>query len=149
MIDQDRILSSLPYSEPFLFVDKLIEISDTHILGEYTFSKDSYFYRGHFTNHPVTPGVILTECMAQIGLACLGIHLLDISQEKHQIKAGIALSETQVLYSKPVYPGEKVTVKATKVYFRMNKLKSKVLMYDSEGKEICRGELSGVLIPNS
>ena len=72
------ILEHLPYEKPFLFVDALEKISEEGISGYYTFPADSFFYRGHFKDLPVTPGVILTECMAQIGLVCLGI----LSSEK-------------------------------------------------------------------
>ena len=71
----DEILKYLPYQRPFLFVDELTEISENGIIGSYTFPVDSFFYKGHFKDHPVTPGVILTEVMAQIGVVCLGIFL--------------------------------------------------------------------------
>ncbi|MBT8319592.1 MAG: hydroxymyristoyl-ACP dehydratase, partial [Gramella sp.] len=61
-----KILDQLPYSKPFLFVDEILEVNDNSISGTFTFSKDLDFYRGHFSGNPVTPGVILTECMAQI-----------------------------------------------------------------------------------
>ena len=71
-----KIISLLPYQKPFLFVDGIDEISETAVQGYYTFKKHESFYKGHFKNNPITPGVILTECMAQIGLVCLGIFLL-------------------------------------------------------------------------
>ena len=70
---EQEIIALLPYQEPFLFVDELTTISSEGVTGNYTFKKDAYFYKGHFKNNPITPGVILTECMAQIGLVCLGI----------------------------------------------------------------------------
>ena len=74
-----QIINSLPYTRPFKFVDKLLTISENGVEGEYTFTENEYFYEGHFINNPVTPGVILTECMAQIGVVCLGIYLLSES----------------------------------------------------------------------
>ena len=74
-MNTQEILDLLPYSSPFLFVDELIEINDEGIKGTYTYRESEYFYAGHFKNNPVTPGVILTETMAQIGLVCLGIYL--------------------------------------------------------------------------
>ncbi len=61
------IISKLPYKKPFLFVDEILQIDEDGCTGSYTFPEDSDFYKGHFKDHPVTPGVILTECMAQIG----------------------------------------------------------------------------------
>ena len=73
---QQDILDKLPYTEPFLFVDELLRINADGIEGRYCFDSNSHFYQGHFKGNPVTPGVILTECCAQIGLVCLGVYLL-------------------------------------------------------------------------
>lgn len=73
---KEDILLHLPYAPPFLFVDALEYIDDAQVVGTYTFKADLPCYQGHFKGHPVTPGVLLTEVMAQIGLACLGIYLL-------------------------------------------------------------------------
>ena len=140
-----QIISLLPYTKPFLFVDELVEISDKGITGNYCFSENSFFYAGHFKNFPVTPGVILTECMAQIGVVCLGIFLL-----KDQIKesAGVALTETKIDFYIPVYPGEQVKVISEKIYFRFSKLKCRVQMFNSANKLVSRGEISGMIKEN-
>src|SRR5438128_1662732 len=88
-----HILSKLPYSKPFLFVDRLHSITENGVEGSYTFPNDSYFYAGHFSNNPITPGVILTEVMAQIGVVCLGIFLLADAQSGD---IDIALTSTQI-----------------------------------------------------
>jgi 3-hydroxyacyl-[acyl-carrier-protein] dehydratase len=77
-----EIISKLPYSKPFLFVDELLQINENGVEGTYTFDGNLDFYKGHFKDYPVTPGVILTETMAQIGLVCLGIFLLNDSFNK-------------------------------------------------------------------
>ena len=138
----EHILQHLPYQEPFLFIDRLEEISDDGVTGTFTFDKDLYFYKGHFRDYPVTPGVILTECMAQIGLACLGVHLLRESSLKG---AGIALTSTDVSFFHPVLPGEKVRVFSEKIYFRFNKLKCRTRMENAMGKLVCKGVLSGMV----
>lgn len=66
------IIAKLPYTKPFLFVDELLHIDENGSMGTYTFDENLDFYKGHFKEKPVTPGVILTETMAQIGLVCLG-----------------------------------------------------------------------------
>ena len=70
-----QIIQHLPYSKPFLFVNEITQISENGTTGNYTFKEDAYFYKGHFKDNPITPGVILTEVMAQIGVVCLGIYL--------------------------------------------------------------------------
>lgn len=144
-MDSKQILSKLPYTSPFLFVDKIIEVNENSIVGEYTFSPKLDFYKGHFRENPVTPGVILTECMAQIGVVCLGIYLLNAETSiTHSPK--IALSSSDIEYIKPVYPGEKVSISSEKQYFRFNKLKCRVKMNDAEGNVVCQGTIAGMII---
>ena len=138
----EKILELLPFSPPFLFVNELFEVNEKGARGSYRFPEDSFFYKGHFKDHPVTPGVILTECMAQIGVVCLGFFLL---KEEAVEDCQISLSSTSVDFYLPVFPGERVEVISEKIFFRFNKLKCKVEMKNTEGKLICRGEISGML----
>lgn len=141
MNEIDLILSKLPYQKPFLFVDELLQINENGAKGTFTFDEKLDFYKGHFKDNPITPGVILIETMAQIGLVCLGIYLTlneDFSQ--------IAFSSSEVEFIKPVYPNEKVTVISEKVYFRFGKLKCKVQMMNSKNEEVCIGTLSGIIL---
>ncbi|RKN81226.1 3-hydroxyacyl-ACP dehydratase FabZ family protein [Ulvibacterium marinum] len=145
-MENNDILKLLPYSPPFLFVDELLEVTEDRVVGNYLFSRDLDFYQGHFTDFPVTPGVILTECCAQIGLVCLGIFLLEayISENKDS-NISVGLSSSDMDFYHPVLPGEKVTVTSEKVYFRFNKLKCRVKMHNSTGKLVCKGVISGML----
>ena len=141
MNEIDLILSKLPYQKPFLFVDELLQINENGAKGTFTFDEKLDFYKGHFKDNPITPGVILIETMAQIGLVCLGIYLTlneDFSQ--------IAFSSSEVEFLKPVYPNERVTVISEKVYFRFGKLKCKVRMINSKNEEVCSGTLSGIIV---
>lgn len=138
------IISLLPYDPPFLFVDGLESISETGVIGYYTLRKDEYFYQGHFKDHPVTPGVILTEIMAQIGVVCLGIYLLK-EEIPESFRPQIALTSSQVDFFIPVSPGEKVQVVSEKEVFRFNKLKCKVKLYNGNHELVCRGVISGML----
>lgn len=139
-----QIIRLLPYQEPFLFVDELTMISDEGVTGNYIFNQNSYFYKGHFKDNPVTPGVILTECMAQIGVVCLGIYIMKDTILK-DFKIQIALTSSQIDYFLPVFPNEKVTVVSEKEVFRFNKLKCKVKMLNSKGELVCRGAISGMI----
>ena len=140
-----EIIKNLPYTTPFLFVDELTEISENGIVGNYTFKQNEFFYEGHFKDSSITPGVILTETMAQIGVVCLGIYLMkdEISSEK---KPKIALTSNQVDFYISVLPKQKVTVVSEKVYFRFNKLKCKVKMINVKNELVCRGEISGMIV---
>ncbi len=146
-MESTEIIAKLPYSEPFLFADEILSVSSEMITGNYTFKRDSYFYKGHFKNYPITPGVILTECMAQIGLVCFGIFLLK--DEQIEENRSFALSSTEIDFFKPVFPNEKVTVVSEKIYFRFNKLKCKVKMLNSKDQTIAHGTISGMLLIES
>ncbi len=138
----ESIVSKLPYSKPFLFVDELEEVNEKGAIGNYTFHEDSYFYEGHFKDNPITPGVIITECMAQIGVVCLGIFLMETEILKHPT---VAMSNTSIDFYKPVFPGEKVKVISEKMYFRFNKLKCKVRMLNEKNEVVALGEISGMI----
>ncbi|NEV93186.1 hydroxymyristoyl-ACP dehydratase [Psychroflexus sp. YR1-1] len=142
-----KIISKLPYQEPFLYVKTIDEVSDKFIKGSYTFKASSWFYKGHFKNNPITPGVILTECAAQIGLASFGLYLLSQQENIDLGQVKLAMTFTTVEFLKPVLPDEKVIVEAEKMYFRFNKLKSSVKMYNMSGDLVLRGELAGVILP--
>lgn len=138
-----EIISKLPYSKPFLFVDEIVQIDENGVVGNYTFDENLDFYKGHFKDYPVTPGVILTETMAQIGLVCLGIFLLNDTFNRN---ISIALTSTEIEFLKPIFPKEKVTVISKKMYFRFGKLKCRVIMKNENGEEVCTGTIAGMIL---
>lgn len=141
---EEQVIQLLPYQKPFLFVDGIDTVSEDGVKGHYTFKEDETFYKGHFINNPITPGVILTECMAQIGLVCLGIYLLK-DELNESAKPQIALTSHQMDFYLPVLPNERVTVISEKEVFRFNKLKCKVRMLNEKNELVCRGIISGML----
>tara|TARA_R100001369_G_scaffold26473_1_gene47771 strand:+ start:225 stop:662 length:438 start_codon:yes stop_codon:yes gene_type:complete len=143
-MEKEQIIQLLPYQNPFLFVDGIDTISKDGVIGHYRFKENESFYKGHFKDNPITPGVILTECMAQIGLVCLGIYLLK-DELNESAKPQIALTSHQMDFYLPVLPNEKVTVISEKEVFRFNKLKCKVKMMNEKGELVCRGAISGML----
>ena len=148
MLIINDIIKKLPYTNPFLFVDRINMVGANAIEGCYTFKKDEFFYKGHFKEQPVTPGVILTECCAQIGLVCLGIHLLNL-EELNTGDLQVALSSSEMQFLLPVFPQETVTVKSSKLFFRFNKLKCEVKMYNQRAQLVCKGVLSGMIKNNN
>ena len=138
-----NIIDKMPYSSPFLFVDEILHIDENGVEGTFTFDANLDFYKGHFKDNPVTPGVILTEVMAQIGVVCLGIYLLgnDFNSESK-----VALTSSEIEYLKPVYPNEKVTVLSEKIYFRFGKLKCNVKMFNVNNEEVCQGTIAGMIL---
>ena len=147
MEEHNYILDQLPYGPGFRFVENILEVDQQHIIGEYRFDPDAHFYRDHFPENPVTPGVILTECLAQIALVCQGIFLLSRQDKLNQVR--FAFSESEMQFLLPVLPGEQVRVEGQVQYFRFNKLKTKAKMYNTKSELVCTGTLSGMIIqPN-
>ena len=141
---KNTIIQLLPYKPPFLFVEELSHISENGSVGYYTFKNDEFFYQGHFKDRPITPGVILIEVMAQIGVVCLGIYLLKKIFADLK-KPQIALTSNKIDFFLPVKPKERVKVVSEKIYFRLNKLKCKVQLFNKKNELVCRGTISGML----
>ncbi|MGB0390495.1 MAG: 3-hydroxyacyl-ACP dehydratase FabZ family protein [Salibacteraceae bacterium] len=140
----NEIISLLPYSKPFLFVDEILTVDEKSISGTYRFDENSDFYQGHFKDNPVTPGVILTETMAQIGLVSLGIYLANANGGKLDA-VQIAMTSSEIDFYIPVLPNETVLVKSTQEYFRFNKLKCYVELFNEKEELVCRGKIAGMM----
>ena len=143
-----EVLQLVPQQKPFRFIDEIITLDNERIVGAYRFREDEYFYRGHFPGNPITPGVILIETMAQVGVVAFGIYLLSRQRNIRPAQMDMPLSLFSVAdgveFKKIVAPGEKVIVKANKVYFRKNIIKANVFMERENGEIVCFGNLSGV-----
>ena len=144
----EEILAAIPQQEPFRFVDEILELDDEHVLAAYTWRPDAAFYAGHFPGNPVTPGVLLVECMAQAGVVSLALHLM--AQEDGGLdpdKVVFFFTDADVEFNGVVRPGERVLIRSRKVYFRRRKLRCEVEMQREDGELVCSGVLSGMGAP--
>ena len=142
------LVNLIPQQEPFRFVDSIHSANDQTIEGSYAFPKESWFYRGHFVGRPITPGVILLETMAQIGVVAFWIHLLRKSAivpgaDLRNAKLIPLFADANVEFIQSVYPGDRVNVSAEKVYFRRGKLCCDTVMKDVNGSIAARARISG------
>jgi 3-hydroxyacyl-[acyl-carrier-protein] dehydratase len=149
------IFDWLPYKSSFRFVEEISFLDADKVVGHYTLREDAFFYEDHFPGRPVTPGAILTEIMAQIGLVVLGIHLMVTAANAAAGTGSTTpatpaavyplLSSVNVEFHKMALPGQRLTVTSKKDYFRFDKLKCHVEMHDAAGELIAKGVFSGFI----
>jgi 3-hydroxyacyl-[acyl-carrier-protein] dehydratase len=139
------VLNKIPHQYPFRFVDEITYLDDTRIEGNYFLKEESDFYKGHFPGFPITPGVLLTEIMAQTGMVAFGIYLMMMQGETSFTNMATMLTETNIKFKKQVLPQQKVFVRSEKVFFRHGKLQCNVSLKDSENNLLCFGNMSGML----
>lgn len=137
------LLDKIPHQEPFRFIDGLEWVSDTGARGYYTFPPEAGFFRGHFPAYPITPGVILTECMVQCSVLPLAIHLLQHHTDSSSTIVPL-LTHTDVEFRQEVHPGQHVVVEAKLVYFRRGIIKCECVMHSTMGDILSLGSLSAV-----
>ncbi len=140
------VLDLIPQKTPFRYIDDILELGENAIIASYRFRKDELFYKGHFPDNPVTPGVILIETMAQAGVVALGIY--QLIKEGHDVRkikniTPLFAFVDKVEFSGIVEPGEKVIVKARKIYFRRGNIKSQVTIERENNDPVCCGQLTG------
>ena len=101
IMDADDIMNILPHRPPFLFVDKILEISDTSITGLKYVSPDETYFKGHFPGRPVMPGVLQIEAMAQVG----GVLVLSTFSDPENYLTFFARIEN-AKFKRTVVPGD-------------------------------------------
>jgi len=144
-LQKDEILALIPQRTPFRFIDEILEVDDEGIVARYTFKPDETFYAGHFPGNPITPGVILLETMAQTGVVAFGIYLAAKQMPVRQIRTTLTVfTDAEVEFSGMVRPGDSVTIRASKQYFRRMKLKVKASIELADGSVVCSGSIAGM-----
>ncbi|HEX8564291.1 MAG TPA: 3-hydroxyacyl-ACP dehydratase FabZ [Pyrinomonadaceae bacterium] len=108
-LDINEIIQLLPHRYPFLLVDKIIElIPKERIVGIKQVTYNEFFFRGHFPNAPVMPGVLVIEALAQAG-AVLALREIEDRAKKIPYFSGIEKAR----FRRPVVPGDTLTLEVT------------------------------------
>ena len=106
MLDIRAIERILPHRYPFLLVDRVDEIGDDKIVARKLVSRNEPHFNGHFPGHPVMPGVLIIEALAQAG-ALLAAHTVGFDPAK-QVIYFMAIDKAR--FRKPVVPGDLLTL---------------------------------------
>ena len=115
-IEVDRIMEHLPHRYPFLLVDRVLEFEPKkRIVGLKNVTISEPYFQGHFPGHPVMPGVLIIEAMAQAG----GLLLMDSVSERED-KVVYFMSLDNVKWRKPVIPGDQLVFEVEMLQFRRN-----------------------------
>lgn len=108
LMDINKIKTFIPHRAPFLFVDKIISLTETEIVGIKNVTNDEYYFTGHFPDAPVMPGVLQIEAMAQVG----GILVLNTVPDPENYLTYF-MKIDKVKFRKKVVPGDILIMKLT------------------------------------
>jgi UDP-3-O-[3-hydroxymyristoyl] N-acetylglucosamine deacetylase/3-hydroxyacyl-[acyl-carrier-protein] dehydratase len=106
LLDIHQIMDILPHRPPFLLIDRIIELSDEHVVGMKNVTMNENFFVGHFPGSPVMPGVLLVEAMAQCG----GVLVLNTVPDPENYLTYF-MKMDKVKFKQKVLPGDTVTFK--------------------------------------
>jgi 3-hydroxyacyl-[acyl-carrier-protein] dehydratase len=135
----EAIKSAIPHREPFLLIDEIVEQSDSRIVCRKTFTGDEFWYRGHYPDFPITPGVILCEAAMQAGAVLLSKLVADSPDS-----VPVATRANNVQFKQMVRPGDTIDleVELTERLANAFFMKARVTV---GGKVACRFEFACTL----
>lgn len=135
-MDINRILDVIPHRYPFLLVDRILEITDGRkIVGLKNVTINEPFFQGHFPGHPIMPGVLIVETMAQVG----GFLLLEAVEDVHD-KVVYFMSLDNVKFRRPVVPGDQLRLEVEMVQFRGRTCRMRGEAF-VDGQLVCEAEM--------
>ncbi len=141
IIDINEIMTYLPHRYPFLLIDRIVEFEENkRVVGIKNVTINEPFFQGHFPGHPIMPGVLLIEAMAQTG----GVLALRSAPDA-QKKVLYFMSIDKAKFRKPVFPGDQVRFELDLIKQRSNirAFKGTALV---EGAVVAEAELMAMIV---
>ncbi|HEY6224556.1 MAG TPA: 3-hydroxyacyl-ACP dehydratase FabZ, partial [Gemmatimonadales bacterium] len=133
----------LPHRYPFLLVDRILEIEgDRRIVGVKNVTINEPFFQGHFPGHPIMPGVLIIEAMAQVGGMLLLSHFEGQNVEN---KVVYFMSLDNVKFRRPVLPGDQIRFELEMLAFRGRTCRMKGHGY-VDGQVVAEAEMMAMVV---
>ena len=139
-LDIEKIKNLIPHRDPFLFVDtcEIIKPGE-HGKSEKLFSQNEYFFKGHFPDKPIVPGVIIVEAMAQTAGIVVSYNLREFAE-----KSVLFMSVSKAKFRKPILPNVKVSFEVKFVNSVKDVYKFKGICF-KEGIKVSEAEFSAMI----
>ncbi len=118
MFDKEQLKRIIPYDDPFLWVDEIESIKGSTVIGYKNTSPQDPFFRGHFVDFPIMPGVLMVEGMAQTATVLLRQKMGENHKDKHLLAYQVRSAQ----FFKPVFPGDRIKYKVKLLGFYGQKI---------------------------
>ncbi len=134
ILDAAAISEILPHRHPFLFVDRITKISERRARGVKNVTISEPYFQGHVPGHPIMPGVLIIEAIAQVGA------VLILSKDGNKGKLPYIFGIEKAKFRKPVYPGDRldISVNIVNLHKRYGKLRGEVSV---DGKLVAEADI--------
>lgn len=143
MLDINEIINLLPHRYPFLLVDRILEFEKgKRIVGLKNVTINEPFFQGHFPGHPIMPGVLLLEAMAQAGGV---LAMKSLPEETVKNKVIYFMSIDKAKFRKPVVPGDQVRFELEVIKQRGNIMGLKAVA-KVDGAVVAEAELMAMIV---
>ena len=140
MLGIEEIMKALPHRYPFLLVDRILEVeAGKRIVGLKNVTINEPFFQGHFPGHPIMPGVLIIEAMAQVGGMLLMGQLAD-----HDSKVVYFMSLDNVKFRRPVKPGDQIRFELEMTQIRGMVCKMRGLA-KVDGDVVCEADMAAMV----
>ena len=140
MLGIEEIMKVLPHRYPFLLVDRILELDPKRVVGIKNVTINEPFFQGHFPGHPIMPGVLIIEAMAQVG----GVLLMGAESDP-QSKVVYFTSLDNVKWRKPVKPGDQLRIEITLLQMRMRVARVRGIA-TVDGEVVCEADMSAMVV---
>ena len=142
-LTKEDIGKLIPHRYPFLFLDELINIEKLKTAtGINIFTENEYFFKGHFPGHPIVPGVILIEMMAQTAAALIAYSI----REETKDKIVYLMNVEKTKFRKPVFPNQKIYANVTALRSKGRVWRFEGKIYNEKDENICEAVWSAMIM---